>query len=92
MTITDDVSDLVRSVLGTFSRPYGEKVTLKVFIAIEANPTWLRRYHQIADEYYRGAINPVIGKQVKDQTRMKVSGIGKAKGTSLIKSYTKLKN
>jgi len=91
MTITTEVSRLVKSILRTFSRPYGEDVIEDIFVAIENNPGWLNRYKQIAFRYDRGAINPTIGKQTKDQTGMKVLRTVKAKRTTLISSYTKLK-
>ncbi|MCJ7695170.1 MAG: hypothetical protein MUO40_07050 [Anaerolineaceae bacterium] len=90
MSITLDASDLVRPVLKIIPKPYGEDVTLRVFQEIEKNPRWLKRYNMMADEYSQGSVNQAIGKQTKDQTMMKVAGQGKAHGTTLISTYTKL--
>lgn len=91
MSVTMDASDLVRPVLKIIPKPYSEDVTLRVFQEIERNPRWLKRYNMMVDEYGQGSVNPAIGKQVKDQTMLKIAGQGKVHGTTLISSYTKLK-
>jgi hypothetical protein len=44
MKKTQGIEEFVSEVIETISTPYGEDVILDVFLAIERQPTWQRRY------------------------------------------------
>jgi hypothetical protein len=86
---TEDIEDLVNRILKSFSRPYPEDITDKVFLAIENTPEYLRQYHLFAGDNTIGA-NSMIGKMVKEITGLKVKGTCRNPQSNMIKSYTKL--
>lgn len=86
---TEDIEDLVTRIINSFSRPYPDDITDKVFLTIENTPEYLRLYRLFAGENTVGA-NSMIGKIVKEVTGLRVKGKCRNPQSSLIKSYTKL--
>lgn len=89
---TDDVLDLVREVLRTIPRPYGEDIIEDVFVAIENNRAWHRRYDLESAELRNWVVNNWIGKYTKQLAAMENIRVVPAKRTKLTKYYTKLKH
>lgn len=93
---TEGVEILVQDVLASkFSEPYGENIILDVFIAIEKNPEWLRRYkslsNDLSDDLTDWIINNWIGKYVKEETGLNSLHEVTVKGQcNLVASYMKL--
>jgi hypothetical protein len=88
---TEGVRLLVRDVLQTFSEPYGEDIIEDVFVAIENNAEWHRRYVELSNETNRWVVNNWIGKYTKAITGLKSLREVTAKRSDLIKDYTKLR-
>jgi len=87
---TEGVLILVQDVLRTFNEPYEEDVIEDVFLAIESNPEWLRRYKELSDELSNMVVNPWIGRYTKMLTGLNSLREVDAKRSKLITSYTKL--
>jgi negative regulator of sigma E activity len=87
---TQRVYELVEDVLRTLTKPYGEDVTEDVFLAIESNPSWRRRYDQESDELRAWVVNNHIGLYAKEVTGMATVRKVAAKRSKLITAYTKL--
>jgi len=58
---TEDVKTLVEEVLASFPKPYSENVTDKVFLAIEANPTWHTAYNVMRNDLGVMVVNQAVG-------------------------------
>ncbi len=93
---TEGVEIFVNDVLAAnFSEPYGEDIILDVFIAIEKNPEWRRRYdslsNDLSDDLSDDTINNWIGKYVKRETSLNsLHEVLANEKCSLIYSYMKL--
>jgi hypothetical protein len=87
---TQAVYDLVADVLDHMTPPYAEDVIEDVFMAIEMNPTWIRRYRALAAELEPGVVNNWMGKYVKRISGMNSVREVPARRVTLIKGYTKL--
>lgn len=84
----DEFEDVVIEILNGYNhRRWPWNIIDLVFLAIEQNPTYLRRYEEFADGDY-ATTNSMIGRFVKDYTGMKtVKETGNPK-SKLIKNYT----
>ena len=58
---TEGVKTLVEEVLATLPTPYSEDVIDEVFLAIEANPTWLTVYNVLCDDLGVTVVNQAVG-------------------------------
>ena len=58
---TEDVKTLVEEVLASFPTPYSEDVIDEVFLAIEANPTWLTAYNVMRNDLGVMVVNQAVG-------------------------------
>jgi hypothetical protein len=83
------MQDLIEEILSRIPRPYPLDITDQVFLKIEHNPDYLRRYKLYAGENI-GATNAWIGKMVKQITGLKVRGGSQRSKSTLIKTYTPL--
>ena len=85
----DEFADVVDRILNTYTRRWPGNIIDLVFLAIEQNEYYLKRYHEFADGDY-ATTNSMIGRYVKDFTGMNsVKEMGKPQST-LIKNYTLL--
>ncbi len=85
----DEFTDVVDSILSTYKGKWPGNIIDLVFLAIEKNPVYLKRYHEFADGDY-STVNSMIGRYVKDSTGMRtIKEVGKAQ-SKLIKNYTQL--
>ena len=85
----DEFADVIDAILNTYKSRWPGNITDIVFLAIEQNPDYLKRYHEFADGDY-ATTNSRIGRYVKAFTGMKtVSEKGKPQ-SKLIKTYTQL--
>lgn len=89
---TQGVYDLAAEVLQTISPPYPEDIIEDVFLAIEANPNWMRRYRELEADLRQKVVNNWMGRYVKQITGMNTIREVDAKRSTLIKDYTKLTN
>ena len=58
---TEGVKTLVEEVLATLPTPYSEDVIDEVFLAIEANPTWLTVYNVMRNDLGVTVVNQAVG-------------------------------
>jgi len=87
---TEEVYFLVRDVLNTLPKPYGEDITDEVCYAIEKNPEWFRRYQNLKAELTKDVVNQFIGVYTKKTTgKISLRQVPPRKST-IITSYTKL--
>ena len=85
----DEFADVVDRILNTYTRRWPGNIIDLVFLAIEQNEYYLKRYHEFADGDY-ATTNSMIGRYVKDFTGMNtVKEMGKPQ-SKLIKNYTLL--
>ena len=85
----EEFADVIEAILNTYKRRWPGNIIDLVFLAIEENPYYLKRYHEFADGDY-ATTNSMIGRYVKDYTGMKtVKEMGKPQ-SKLIKNYTQL--
>lgn len=87
---TQGVDELVSEVLETFSQPYGEDVIEDVFLAIEHQHSWLRRYDELVLDLDKNTVNKWIGRYTKQITGLKNPKQVLARRTKLTGSYSKL--
>jgi hypothetical protein len=88
---TQGVYDLVEEVLRTMQEPYGEDITEDVCKAIEEHSNWQKEYNDLALELNPNVVKQCIGKYTREITRLNVVRQVKAKRTSIVTSYTKLR-
>lgn len=89
---TEELVLFVETLLSAVPDPCAPDVTLHVFQAIEANPTYLRLYEALVGDA-RSAVNARIGKLIKDLTGReadKARHVPKG-ASSLIKRYMRFK-
>lgn len=84
------VSELVQEVLEGFSEPYPQDITDKVFLAIEGNIGWSKRYDDLVKNHSPKAVNSQIGRSTLQRTGLKNLGKRSTASSSLIKTYTRL--
>lgn len=85
----EEFEDVLIDILKTYSGRWPWNIIDLVFLAIEQDPGYLKRYHEFANGEY-ATTNSMIGRYVKDYTGMKtVKEMGKPK-SKLIKNYTQL--
>lgn len=85
----DEFADVIDTILNSYKSRWPGNIIDLVFLAIEQNPNYLKRYREFADGDY-STINRRIGRYVKKNTGMKtVNEKGKPQ-SRLIKSYTQL--
>ena len=88
---TEGVKALIQEVLeARFMEPYDEDVTLEVFLAIEDNNQWNRRYQQLCNELTRDTVNQWGGRYVKELTGLNSIREVPAEEGHIIRNYTKL--
>ena len=87
---TNGVLILVQDILRMFNEPYEEDVIEDVFLAIESNPEWLRRYKELLDELSKEVVNPWVGRYTKRLTGLNSLREVVAKRSKLITGYTNL--
>lgn len=85
-----DFEDVIIAILNQYQRRHwpGDIID-RVFVAIEQNPDYLKRYHQFANGDYN-TTNPMIGKYVKEYTGKKTGKVMDSPKSSLIKTYSAL--
>ena len=88
---TQGVYDLVNEVLGSIPRPYSEDIVDEICLAIENNPSWLKRYHILADEFGVGIVNNRIGHATSNIAGLKSTGIVKASRSKLFRQHTQFR-
>jgi hypothetical protein len=85
----EEFENVLIAILKQFARRWSGDIIDRVFLAIEQNPEYLKRYDEFADGDYN-TTNSMIGKYVKDYTGMKaVKEVGDPK-SRLIKNYRSL--
>lgn len=87
----DELREMIELILRRIRRPYPQDITDQVFLAIEHDPNLLRDYHYLADGDY-ATTNKMIGRFVEEITGLKVKGRCNEPVSSLIKSYSILKD
>jgi hypothetical protein len=85
----EEFEDVLDTILTGYRRRYPANIIDLVFLAIEQNAYFLKRYHEFADGDY-ATTNPWIGKYVKEYTGMKTVKIMDKPLSRLIESYTQL--
>jgi hypothetical protein len=88
---TKGVEILVNEVFQTLARPYCEDITEDVCLAIENKESWKKRYNGLVADLGENVINRYIGTYTKQFSGLNVDRKVKARRSSLIKFYTKLK-
>lgn len=86
----EEFEDVIIDILKTYpNRRWPSNIIDRVFLAIEQNPYYYKRYQEFANGEY-GTTNSMIGRYVKDYTGMKtVKEVGNPM-SSLIKNYSLL--
>jgi|GEM_PF-2840898 len=84
----EEFEDVLIAILNSYPRRrWPGDIIYQVFLAIERNPVYLKRYHEFCDgDVY--ATNPQIGKFIKEHTGMKSGKVVAAPDSGLIKTYT----
>jgi hypothetical protein len=90
MKKTQGIEELVSEVIETISNPYGEDVILDVFLAIERQPTWQRRYDELVFELGKDTVNQWVGRYTKQITGLKKPSQISTKLSKLTGSYSRL--
>lgn len=84
---TEEMEDLVVEILRRFNKPYPQDITDQVFLAIERDSNWRKRYEIFAGTDPATA-NAWVGRMVKEHTGLKIKGVCAEPKSSLIKSYS----
>ena len=85
----DEFAEIINIILNTYKGRWPGNITDLVFLAIEQNPDYLKRYHEFADGDYNST-NSMIGRYVKKSTGMKTVKENGKPQSKLIKTYTQL--
>jgi hypothetical protein len=92
MNKTEGVKILVQDVLRTISEPYEEDIIWNVFMKIENNGDWRRRYDELSHELTKDVVNNWIGKYTKDLTGLNtILQVDAPEQRHIVGSYSKLK-
>ena len=86
---TKGLDSMVKKILRKFHKPYPEDITDQVFLIIQEDHNYLRRYQSCAGNH-RNTANQMIGKYVKKHTGLNVIGKCSHPKSNLISSYTLL--
>ena len=86
---TQGIEELVRDILNTISKPYGEDVTEDVFLLIEQHHAWQERYYELLNELGKDTVNQWIGRYTRQFTGLKNPSQVMAKRSNLTKSYSR---
>jgi hypothetical protein len=87
---TEGIYILAKDVLRTLPEPYGEDIIEDVFLAIENNCDFHRRYKDLGEALHLWVVNNWIGKYTKEFTGYRNLRAVNAKRSNLITAYTKL--
>lgn len=85
----DEFGDVIEAILRSYSKRWPGNIIDLVFVAIEQNPSYLKRYHEFADGDY-ATTNSMIGRYIKDFTGMKSFKEMSKPQSTLIKNYMQL--
>jgi hypothetical protein len=86
----EEFEDVLIAILNTYPQHrWPGDIILRVFLAIEQNPAYRKRYDEFADGD-AAATNPWIGKKVRELTGMKRGKEVDARDSGLIKTYSQL--
>lgn len=85
----EDFIDVVDKILATYNSKFPGNITDLVFVAIEKNPDYLKRYYQFANGDC-GTANKAIGKYVKESTGKKAGKQNRNPQSKLIGSFSML--
>ncbi len=86
----EEFEDVLIAILNTYpQRRWPGNIIDLVFLAIEQSPAYLKRYHEFANGD-TDTTNRLIGKFIKDYTRMKAGKTMDQPKSELIKTYTSL--
>jgi hypothetical protein len=88
--VSRPVSELIKEVLDTISRPYPENVTDQVCLAIQKKSDWRNRYNRLVRSYSKWSVNSQIGRSTLQITGLRNLGLRAKATSSLIKTYTRL--
>ena len=87
---TARLKSLMDEVLKSLPKPYSENVIEDVFVAIEANPAWLKEYSDLQYHLGKATVNPWGGFWIAHLTGRTAGEQVSATRTKLIDSYSKL--
>ena len=87
---TEGIRLLVQDVLRTLPEPYGEDVIEDVFVKIQGDPEWHRRYDELVEELTLPVVNSWIAKHTKATVRFDTLRVVDTRRTELITCYRKL--
>ncbi len=88
---TEGVQLFAQDVLRSdFSEPCGEDIIRDVWLAIEGNREWQRRYDELSDELSHHVVNQRIGRYVKAETGLDSIRSVDIESGHIVTSYTKL--
>lgn len=87
---TGEIRLLVADVLLTLAQPYGEDVIEDVFVAVEGDAGWLRRYDELCEKRGKNVVNQMIGRYTKDISGYKYLRQVTSRRSKLTGSYSKL--
>jgi hypothetical protein len=79
------IDKLIKNVNSNGKDP---KVTENIFVSLEKDPDFLKRYEDLVKVHGKRKINTMIGKSVKAVYGLSNTGRKKASRTTLIKSFT----
>ncbi len=87
---TEDIKELVETVLDTISKPYPTDITDQICLAIENNPVWYNRYNNLSVRHGRPTVNTSIGRYTSYITGLHNLGNTQKAKSKLIKTYSEL--
>ncbi len=85
----DEIEDMTDTILNRYHKRWPTDIIDQVFVAIEMDPGFLKRYHMFANGEY-GTANSMIGRYVKEFTGMKSLRESDKPKSKLIKGFTLL--
>ncbi len=92
---TEELDYMVRKILGNYPEDKRWPINIidEVFAIIEKNYSFRHNYNRLIgpNEQHKGAVNPIIGKLVKEHTRLEsIREAVPAQLSTLIETYTEL--
>jgi len=86
----EEFEDVLLAILNSYPpRRWPADIICQVFLAIERNPVYLKRYYEFADGDFAAA-NPQIAKFIKGHTGMKSGKSVAVPDSGLIQTYSRL--